>query len=69
MYDDGVLKILAVMYGTGEGRAGSWNWASAVTGFSDELRKFASGLHFRPSESVPLEIAPQLRTYGGEVGF
>lgn len=58
------MKALAVMYGTGEGRDGSWNSAFAVIEFSGERRNLEveSEDHFLPSAStLSLSEEPQFR--------
>ena len=59
MYTD--LKILADIYGTWEGREGSWYWAVAIAVFLEEAANLESDIHFRPSESVPPLEEPQER--------
>ena len=57
------------MYGISQGNEGSWNWAAASTDLSAETRYVASGSHFRPSESVPPSLLPQINANGFRSGL
>lgn len=63
-YVDSEWRILAVMYGTSDGREGSWMSASAAADFPPWNRYLESGSHVRPSAPLPATSVPHVMMRG-----